>query len=108
MVGLKPRQFANCLLILYYRTLAKGFQVLYYDIHRKYNAYVIGDIARPSYSKRDSTRTCTGTGAGTGAGTGFRIIGNANKSEGAKSKVDISTPNKTNKIPILISYQLNI
>ena len=52
----------------------------------------MGDAAVPSCSKGDGTRT--------GAGT----MSNAYGPEGAESKVDITTSDKTNKTLMLVSY----
>lgn len=50
------------------------------------------DAAGPECSKRDDTRT------------GAMMIGNADEPEGIKGKVDITTLDKTNMTPILVSY----
>ena len=52
----------------------------------------MGDAAGPGYSE------------GNGVGTGVKTMGDTDGSKGAKSKVDITTPDKTNKTPILVSY----
>ena len=45
---------------------------------------------------------------GNGAETSAKTIDDADRSEGLEGKVNITTPNKTNKILILVSYKLNI
>lgn len=61
----------------------------------------MSDVAGPGSSKRDGARTSAGIDAGTGTGTKDDIDG----PKEVKSKVvDITTPNKTNKTPILVSY----
>lgn len=50
------------------------------------------DAARPGCSEKDD--------AGTGTGT----MGHIDGLERAKSKIDITIPNKTNKTLILVSY----
>ena len=57
-----------------------------------YNASAVGDAAGPGWSERDSAETGTG------------IIDDADRLEGVKNKVDITTLEKSNKIPILVSY----
>ena len=52
----------------------------------------MSDVAESGYNKGD--------GVGTGAGT----MDNANEPKGAEGKIDITTPNKTNKTLILVSY----
>ena len=52
----------------------------------------MNNVARPSCSKKDDTKI--------GAGT----IGDADGPEGAEGTVDITKPDKTNKICILVSY----
>lgn len=59
-------------------------------------ANVMGNAARPRYSKKD--------GVGTSAGTGARTRSDADGPEGAEDKVDITTIDKTNKIPLLVNY----
>lgn len=59
-------------------------------------ANVIGHAARPGCSKGDSI--------GTNTKTGSKIRGDVDGPEGAKSKVDIITLDKANKIAILVSY----
>ncbi len=56
----------------------------------------MGDTARPGYS--------AGDGAETGVGTDAGARGDADGPEGVIGKVDITTPDKTNKTPILIGY----
>ena len=55
----------------------------------------MGD-AGPRCSEADGAGTCAGT------------IGDADGPEGVEGKVDIITPDKTNKTPILVSYYLNV
>lgn len=52
----------------------------------------MGDIVRLYCNKRDSVETYTET------------MGDADGPEGTKDKVDITTPDKTNKTYILVSY----
>lgn len=52
----------------------------------------MGDITRPSYSEKDNT------------GTYIRMIGNMDRPERIKNKVDITISDKTNKTSILVSY----
>ncbi len=59
-------------------------------------ANAVGDAVGPGYSTNDS--------AWIGAGTGAEIRGDADGPERAESKIDIIMLDKTNKIPILISY----
>ncbi len=59
-------------------------------------ASAVGDVAGSGCSEGESART--------GAGTGARTSSDADGPEGAKGKVDITIPNKTNKTPILVSY----
>ncbi len=59
-------------------------------------ASAMGNAAGPGYSKRDGT--------GTSARTSARTIDDADGSEGAEGKIDITLSDKTNKTPILISY----
>ncbi len=64
-------------------------------------ANAVGDAAEPDCSEGDSA----GTGARTGAGTGIKMRGDADGPERVESKVvNIITPDKTNKTPILVSY----
>ncbi len=56
----------------------------------------MGDAAGPGCS--------TGDGAGTGFGMGARARGDADGPETVEGKVDIITPDKTNKTLILVSY----
>ncbi len=56
----------------------------------------VGNIARPGCSAED--------GAGTDAGKGAGAKGDADGPEGIEGKIDITMPDKTNKIPILVSY----
>lgn len=63
-------------------------------------ANAIGDTTEPGRSEGDGTRT----GAQIDVKTGARTKDDADEPEGVKSKIDITTPNKTNKTPILISY----
>lgn len=51
----------------------------------------MGDVTRLGYSERDN--------AGIGAGT----MSDADGLERVKGKLDITTPDKTNKTPILVS-----
>ncbi len=55
-------------------------------------ASAVGDAAGPGCSAGDS------------AGIDTEVRGDANESEVAEGKVDITTPDKTNKICILVSY----
>ena len=57
----------------------------------------MGDAAEPGYND-----------VGDGAEAGARTMGDINGPEGAEGMVDITMPKKTNKIPILLSYLLNI
>lgn len=76
----------------------------------------MGDVADSSYSERDDTvtdiqtgaETVAGTGVGNSAGTGAKKRDDVDGLEGLEGKVDITMLNKTNKIPILISYQFNV
>ena len=52
----------------------------------------MGGAARPGYSEGDGVGTDTGS------------MGDADGLEGVESKVDIITPDMTNKTPILVSY----
>ena len=52
----------------------------------------MSDGARPNCSEGDNARI------------GARMMGVADKSEKAESKIDIITPDKTNNTPLLISY----
>ena len=52
----------------------------------------MGDVAGPSYNERD------------GARTGAETMDDADGPKGAEGKIDIITPDKTNKTPILVSY----
>ena len=52
----------------------------------------MGDATVPGYSERNTT------------GTGTRTIDDADGLEGAEGKIDIIMPDKTNKLPILVSY----
>ena len=45
-----------------------------------------------------------GCSEGDGAKTGAKIMGDTDGPEGAEGKVNITTPDKTNKTPILVSY----
>ncbi len=56
----------------------------------------MGDVAEPGCSAGNDAKM------GTGIDTGMR--GDADRSEEAESKVDITMPKKTNKVPILVSY----
>lgn len=64
-------------------------------------ASTVSDIAGPGYSEVDGTGTGVETDNTEAAGIG--TIDN-DEPEGAEGKVDITTLDKTNKIPILISY----
>ncbi len=59
-------------------------------------ANAVGDATRPGCR--------TGDGARTGAETSARARGDMDRPEVAEGKVDITTPDKTNKTPILVSY----
>lgn len=50
------------------------------------------EIIQPGYNK------------GNNIGTDARIMDDINRLEGAKDKINITTPDKTNKSPILINY----
>ncbi len=63
-------------------------------------ASAVGDVVGPGCSAGNGA----GTGAGTGAGMGAGARGDADGPEGAVGKVDITTPDKTNNTPILVSY----
>ena len=52
----------------------------------------MGDAIGPGYSERDMT------------GTGTWTIDDADGLEGAEGKIDIIMSDKTNKLPILVSY----
>ena len=56
----------------------------------------MNNTAGPGCSERDNARTNT------------RMIGDADRSEGAEGKIDITKSDKTNKTPILVCYKLNI
>ncbi len=59
-------------------------------------AGVVADVAKSGCNEED--------GIGMSVGTGTRTRGNTNRLEGLESKIDITTPDKTNKTPILIIY----
>ena len=52
----------------------------------------MGNIAEPGYSKENSAKT------------NAKTMGDTNKPEEAKGKIDITTLDKTNKTFILVSY----
>ena len=57
-----------------------------------YKTSAMGDAAGPSYSEGDNAKTIA------------RTMDNADGLERAEDKIDITTPDKTNKTPILVSY----
>lgn len=59
----------------------------------------MGDVSGPGYSEVNDTRTGAETDGAETAGAG---IIDDNGPEGAEGKIDIMTPKKTNKTPILI------
>ncbi len=64
----------------------------------------VGNAAGQGYSEGDGIRISTGTGAETSARMDVGMRDDLDGLKGAKSKVDIITPDKTNKISIPISY----
>ena len=52
----------------------------------------MGDVAGPGYSEGDNARSNT------------RMMDNADRPDRIKGKIDITLPDKTNKILILVSY----
>lgn len=68
----------------------------------------MGNVAKPNCSKRDGARTSDAAGPGCSkrddTRTGVGTMGNADEPEGTKGKVDITTLDKTNMTPILVSY----
>ncbi len=64
----------------------------------------VGDVAGPVCNAGDGTGIDTETNAETGAG----VRGDVDGPERVEGKLDITTSSKTNKTPILMSYQLNV
>lgn len=75
-----------------------------------YKAAAIDDKAAPGYSdaknyiETGDTAKLGYNDAGGSPGTGTGTIGDADESEGAEDIIDITMPEKTNKIFILFSY----